>query len=140
MGEERVTDDGDKRFVACYREEAKVRDGSWHDHHRSQVTFAEYVETVHLPQQSRARVWSRQRGVGERIQHPHQDLRHADASCLRPTPTNAAHPDYPDTPAPGHPLTQGPRGGRIRRQQPRPLPMRSSADSTPRPLVIARPR
>jgi integrase len=70
---ERVTDDGDKRFVACYRdpegrqrsagtyssrraavraanrEEAKVRDGAWHDHSRGQVTFAEYVETVWLP-------------------------------------------------------------------------------------------
>jgi integrase len=69
----RVTDDGDKRFVACYRdpegrqrsagtyssrraaeraanrEEAKVREGSWHDHSRGQVTFAEYVETVWLP-------------------------------------------------------------------------------------------
>jgi hypothetical protein len=70
---ERVTDDGDKRFVACYRdperrqrsagtyssrraaeragnrEEAKVHDGAWHDHSRGQVTFAEYVETVWLP-------------------------------------------------------------------------------------------
>ena len=70
---ERVTDDGDKRFVACYRdpegrqrsagtyssrraaeraanrEEAKVRDGAWHDHSRGEVTFAEYVETVWLP-------------------------------------------------------------------------------------------
>jgi integrase len=70
---ERVTGDGDKRFVACYRdaegvqrsagtfasrraaeraanrEEAKVRDGTWHDHSRGQVTFAEYVETVWLP-------------------------------------------------------------------------------------------
>ncbi len=69
----RVTDDGDKRFVACYRdpegrqrsagtfssrraaeraahrEEAKVREGAWHDHSRGQVTFAEYVETVWLP-------------------------------------------------------------------------------------------
>ena len=69
----RATDDGDKRFVACYRdpegrqrsagtypsrraaerasnrEEAKVRDGAWHDHSRGQVTFAEYVETVWLP-------------------------------------------------------------------------------------------
>src|SRR5829696_5070298 len=69
----RTTDDGDTRFVACYRdpegrqrsagtyssrraaeraahrEEAKVRDGSWHDHSRGQVTFAEYVETVWLP-------------------------------------------------------------------------------------------
>jgi integrase len=69
----RVTDDGTKRFVACYRdpegrqrsagtyssrraaeragnrEEAKVRDGAWHDHSRGQVTFAEYVETVWLP-------------------------------------------------------------------------------------------
>ena len=69
----RITDDGDKRFVACYRdpegrqrsagtyssrraaeraahrEEAKVRDGAWHDHSRGQVTFAEYVETVWLP-------------------------------------------------------------------------------------------
>jgi integrase len=69
----RVTDDGDKRFVACYRdpegrqrsagtfasrraaeraahrEEARVRDGAWHDHSRGQVTFAEYVETVWLP-------------------------------------------------------------------------------------------
>jgi integrase len=70
---QRVTDDGDKRFVACYRdpegrqrsagtyssrraaeragnrEEAKVREGSWHDHSRGQVTFAEYVHTVWLP-------------------------------------------------------------------------------------------
>ena len=69
----RVTDDGTKRFIACYRdpegrqrsagtyssrraaeraanrEEAKVRDGAWHDHSRGQVTFAEYVETVWLP-------------------------------------------------------------------------------------------
>jgi integrase len=69
----RVTDDGDTRFVACYRdpegrqrsagtyssrraaeraahrEEAKVRDGAWHDHSRGQVTFAEYVETAWLP-------------------------------------------------------------------------------------------
>ncbi|GAB3662824.1 site-specific integrase [Nocardioides korecus] len=69
----RTTDDGDKRFVACYRdpegrqrsagtytsrraaeraahrEEAKVREGAWHDHSRGQVTFAEYVETVWLP-------------------------------------------------------------------------------------------
>ena len=61
----RVTDDGDTRFVACYRdpegrqrsagtyssrraaeraanrEEAKVRDGAWHDHSRGQVTFAD---------------------------------------------------------------------------------------------------
>ncbi|MEP6814433.1 MAG: site-specific integrase [Marmoricola sp.] len=70
---ERITDDGDKRFVACYRdpegrqrsagtyssrraaeraahrEEARVREGAWHDHSRGQVTFAEYVETVWLP-------------------------------------------------------------------------------------------
>jgi integrase len=69
----RVTDDGTKRFVACYRdpegrqrsagtfsshraaeragnrEEAKVGDGSWHDHSRGQVTFASHVETVWLP-------------------------------------------------------------------------------------------
>jgi integrase len=69
----RVTDDGTKRFVACYRdpegrqrsagtyssrraaeragnrEEAKVRDGAWHDHNRGQVTFADYVQTVWLP-------------------------------------------------------------------------------------------
>src|SRR4051794_4780848 len=69
----RTTDDGDTRFVACYRdpegrqrsagtyssrraaeraahrEEAKVRDGAWHDHSRGQITFAEYVETVWLP-------------------------------------------------------------------------------------------
>ncbi len=69
----RITDDGTKRFVACYRdpegrqrsagtfsshraaeragnrEEAKVHQGSWHDHSRGQVTFAEYVETVWLP-------------------------------------------------------------------------------------------
>jgi hypothetical protein len=69
----RVTDDGDKRFVACYRdpegrqrsagtyssrraaeragnrEEAKVRGGDWHDHSRGQVTFADYVQTVWLP-------------------------------------------------------------------------------------------
>src|SRR3954471_16397707 len=69
----RTTDDGDTRFVACYRdpegrqrsagtystrraaeraahrEEAKVRDGAWHDHSRGQVTFADYVETVWLP-------------------------------------------------------------------------------------------
>ena len=70
---ERITDDGDKRFVACYRdpegrqrsagtfssrraaeraanrEEAKVGEGAWHDHSRGEVTFAEYVETVRLP-------------------------------------------------------------------------------------------
>jgi len=70
---ERVTGDGDKRFVACYRdpegrqrsagtyssrraaeragnrEDAKVREGAWHDHSRGEVTFAEYVETVWLP-------------------------------------------------------------------------------------------
>jgi integrase len=70
---ERVTDDGDKRFVACYRdpegrqrsagtyssrraaeraanrEEAKVREGAWHDHSRGEITFDEYVETVWLP-------------------------------------------------------------------------------------------
>ena len=69
----RVIDEGDTRFVACYRdpegrqrsagtyasrraaeraanrEEAKVREGAWHDHSRGQVTFAEYVETVWLP-------------------------------------------------------------------------------------------
>ena len=69
----RVTDDGGTRFVACYRdpegrqrsagtyssrraaeragnrEEAKVREGAWHDHSRGQVTFATYVETVWLP-------------------------------------------------------------------------------------------
>src|SRR4051794_27667232 len=69
----RTTDDGDTRFVACYRdpegrqrsagtyssrraaeraahrEEAKVREGSWHDHSRGQVSFADYVETVWLP-------------------------------------------------------------------------------------------
>jgi integrase len=69
----RTTDDGDTRFVACYRdpegrqrsagtystrraaeraanrEEARVRDGAWHDHSRGQVTFVEYVETVWLP-------------------------------------------------------------------------------------------
>ena len=68
----RITDDGDTRYVACYRdpegrqrsagtyssrraaeraahrEEAKVRDGAWHDHSRGQVTFAEYVETSTL--------------------------------------------------------------------------------------------
>ena len=31
------------------REEAKVREGAWHDHSRGQVTFATYVETVWLP-------------------------------------------------------------------------------------------
>jgi integrase len=70
---ERITDAGDKRFIACYRdpegrqrsagtyssrraaeragnrEEAKVGQGTWHDHSRGQVTFAEYVETVWLP-------------------------------------------------------------------------------------------
>src|SRR5688572_10623692 len=73
----RVTDDGDKRFVACYRdpegrqrsagtfssrraaeraanrEEAKVREGAWHDHTRGQVTFADYVATVWLPSKQR---------------------------------------------------------------------------------------
>ena len=34
---------------AAHREEAKVRDGAWHDHSRGQVTFAAYVETVWLP-------------------------------------------------------------------------------------------
>lgn len=69
----RVTDDGVKRFVGCYRdpdgrqrsagtyssnraaeraahrEEAKVRDGAWHDASRGEVTFKEYSETVWLP-------------------------------------------------------------------------------------------
>ncbi len=69
----RVTEDGTKRFVACYRdpegrqrsagtfsshraaeragnrEETKVHQGDWHDHSRGQVTFADYVETVWLP-------------------------------------------------------------------------------------------
>jgi hypothetical protein len=31
------------------REEAKVRDGAWHDHSLGEVTFAEYVENVWLP-------------------------------------------------------------------------------------------
>ena len=34
---------------AANREEAKVREGAWHDHSRGQVTFADYVETVWLP-------------------------------------------------------------------------------------------
>ncbi len=39
------------RFVlrAANREEAKVREGNWHDHSRGEVTFAEYVETVWVP-------------------------------------------------------------------------------------------
>ena len=69
----RVTDTGTKRFIGCYRdpegrtrsagtypsrraaeraanrEEAKVRDGAWHDHSRGQITFATYVETIWLP-------------------------------------------------------------------------------------------
>jgi integrase len=69
----RITDAGEKRFIACYRdpegrqrsagtyssrraaeragdrEEANVGQGTWHDHSRGQVTFAEYVETVWLP-------------------------------------------------------------------------------------------
>ena len=69
----RATEDGTKRFVACYRdpegrqrsagtfsshraaeragnrEQAKVHQGDWHDHSRGQVTFADYVETVWLP-------------------------------------------------------------------------------------------
>jgi len=69
----RTTDDGTKRFVACYRdpegrqrsagtypshraalraanrEEGKVREGAWHDHSRGHVTFADYVTTVWLP-------------------------------------------------------------------------------------------
>jgi len=69
----RITNAGDKRFIACYRdpegrqrsagtyssrraaeragnrEEANVGQGTWHDHSRGQVTFAEYVETVWLP-------------------------------------------------------------------------------------------
>jgi integrase len=69
----RITDAGDKRFIACYRdpegrqrsagtyssrraaeragdrEEANVGQGTWHDHSRGQVIFAEYVETVWLP-------------------------------------------------------------------------------------------
>jgi len=69
----RITDAGDRRFIACYRdpegrqrsagtyssrraaeragdrEEANVGQGTWHDHSRGQVTFAEYVETVWLP-------------------------------------------------------------------------------------------
>ncbi len=34
---------------AANREEAKVREGAWHDHSRGQVTFTEYVQTVWLP-------------------------------------------------------------------------------------------
>jgi len=34
---------------AANREEAKVREGAWHDHSRGQVTSADYVETVWLP-------------------------------------------------------------------------------------------
>jgi len=34
---------------AANREEAKVREGAWHDHSRGQVTFAAYVQTVWLP-------------------------------------------------------------------------------------------
>ena len=69
----RTTDDGDKRFVGCYRdpdgrqrsagtyssrraaeraahrEEIKVRDGQWHDTSRGEITFKEYVDTVSLP-------------------------------------------------------------------------------------------
>ena len=69
----RTSSDGDKRFVGCYRdpegrtrsagtysskraaeraanrEEAKVRQGDWHDHIRGEITFAEYVTTVWLP-------------------------------------------------------------------------------------------
>jgi integrase len=69
----RTTDDGDKRFVGCYRdpdgrqrsagtyssrraaeraahrEEVKVRDGQWHDTSRGEITFRDYVDTVWLP-------------------------------------------------------------------------------------------
>jgi integrase len=69
----RTTDGGAKRFVACYRdpegrqrsagtypshraalraanrEEAKVREGAWHDHSRGHLTFADYVAAVWLP-------------------------------------------------------------------------------------------
>jgi integrase len=69
----RLTDDGSKRFVGCYRDpdgrqrsagtyssrraaeraahrqEVKVQDGSWHDHSRGEVTFTDYVQTVWLP-------------------------------------------------------------------------------------------
>jgi len=69
----RTTDDGTKRYVACYRdpdgrqrsagtyssrraaeraahrEEVKVRDGAWHDHTRGEITFADYVDQVWLP-------------------------------------------------------------------------------------------
>jgi hypothetical protein len=34
---------------AANREDAKVREGTWHDHSRGQVTFADYVATVWLP-------------------------------------------------------------------------------------------
>ena len=34
---------------AAHREEAKVREGAWHDHSRGEITFGEYVETVWLP-------------------------------------------------------------------------------------------
>jgi len=34
---------------AAHREEAKVREGNWHDHTRGQITFADYVHTVWLP-------------------------------------------------------------------------------------------
>jgi len=70
---QRITDSGAKRFVACYRdpdgrqrsagtysshraaeragqrEEVKVQDGSWHDHTRGEVSFANYVQNVWLP-------------------------------------------------------------------------------------------
>ncbi len=69
----RTSSDGDKRFVGCYRdpegrtrsagtysskraaeraanrEEAKVRQGDWHDHTRGEITFTDYVTTVWMP-------------------------------------------------------------------------------------------
>jgi hypothetical protein len=69
----RTNEVGATRYVACYRdpegrqrsagtfssrraaeragnrEEAKVREGAWHDHSRGEVTFTDYVETVWLP-------------------------------------------------------------------------------------------
>ena len=115
---ERITDDGDKRFVACYRdpegrqrsagtyssrraaeraanrEEAKVREGSWHDHSRGQVTFADYVETVWLPTStSRPPPWPPTGPTSTSTSSPPSDAGRWARSC--PPRSNAGSPPPP---------------------------------------------
>src|SRR4051794_2088149 len=117
---ERVTDDGDKRFVACYRdpegrqrsagtyssrraaeraahrEEAKVGDGAWHDHSRGQVTFAEYVETVWLPpSRSRPPPWPPTGPTSTSTSSPPSDAGRWARSC--PRRSNGGSPQPPST-------------------------------------------